>query len=193
MGMKHQLDVASAFAPVPQVAGAFFEGMMTLILSTSPTPSLAHFFDESLNFSLPLRLALQDLPFDTSTISALNILYVPPLGFTSIDGFFLFQTPSHIQLILLQATIAKAHDIKKKGVEAVLKLLGNTRVHVVYLFVVPSAAIGEMVCRPFGKGGFKSSVGQLPVMWTVLSLPPTFNTSLVRYVFFFFPNLETQF
>ncbi|KAF7319791.1 hypothetical protein MKEN_00761600 [Mycena kentingensis (nom. inval.)] len=197
--LASQLEAASEmFSATPQVTGALLEALMPRILSADTTSTHSAFLNPALDCTIPFNIpvAVSNSLFDPASdeLPAVSVLHlIPPTGFASLDAFYLVDTEQGCgyEVVLLQATIARAHSISPKGIRALQEYLrrcdpeARFKFTFRFVFVCPSEDIGRAVCRKFcsweGTSGARIRVSDddwIPVGYAVLSTPDSFDASL---------------
>ncbi|KAI5481467.1 hypothetical protein MNV49_004224 [Pseudohyphozyma bogoriensis] len=158
---KLELDVTlqhlTLFAALPHVAGFVFEAAAVKLFAAGLIGVFHGSRDITLDdssrtiatstpFSYPINNAPTSQPVEFNPTNWLLLvdkyqLYVPPVGFATLDAF----ASNDDGLYIFQMTIAKRHSLKKAGLEKLLAALPDDvrRLDRHFIFVVPSKATGE--------------------------------------------------
>ncbi|KAF7318047.1 hypothetical protein HMN09_00312400 [Mycena chlorophos] len=190
--LQEQYSFALQFSPAPQVARALYEAAFIRMMKQSEQPLQLEFSDPTFNTILSPPLLLHDLPLAPHSEMAINVLYVPPRGFPSFDAYLLIQSPDDddgLLAIMLQATIARKHDVPKTGIDIFLDALDArpdaNKIVPVFVFVVPLTNIGTDVSRPFWNNGIGAKRGlgkyeriNIRTGYAVMELPKTLSYRL---------------
>ncbi|KAI5478774.1 hypothetical protein MNV49_004600 [Pseudohyphozyma bogoriensis] len=158
---KLEMDVTlqhlTQFAALPHVAGFVFEAAAAKLFAAGRVGAFHGLREIALDdsskgiatstpFSYPINNAPTSQPVEFNPTNWLLLvdkyqLYVPPVGFATLDAF----AWNDDGLYIFQMTIAKRHSLKKDGLDKLFAALPNEvrRLDRHFIFVVPSEATGE--------------------------------------------------
>ncbi|KAJ7222500.1 hypothetical protein GGX14DRAFT_558596 [Mycena pura] len=188
LALEDQVRFSALFAPAPQVAGALYEALMPKFLTKGDKGLLGEFNDRE-DYRLDGKLEMESCPFLPGTRDIVyGKLLVPPGGYPAVDALYctLSEDEKTLDVVMLQATIARSHAISTKGVQPIVKMAAKTQKNVRYqfLFVSPSREIGQHLAQAasnqttLGRGAQRLVI---PVGWVVMKLPDGFDTSLTAF------------
>ncbi|KAF7327721.1 hypothetical protein MKEN_00351700 [Mycena kentingensis (nom. inval.)] len=175
LSFEKRVEIAASLSPAVEVAATLFEAHMPIYLSLSSKPVELHFSEAHSDYALRSRLVLSPQVFDTEMRSrpALDTLYTLERSQPSFDAFCVTSsTPNTVRVTILQATIARKHEIDQKGISRLLGALDlQGTVEWRFVFVAPSADIGVAVSRRFWNDGVRASKDvTIPVGWATIPL-----------------------